>query len=84
MSGIKGSDIFGIQMRGYDRRQVDEYVTRSQAQIASLEQQLARLAGENEQLRRKVNSTRQAEACQKSHTADVPDHAGDTGQAEVG
>ncbi len=57
MSSMKGSDTFGLEMRGYDKAQVDEYVARTREHIAALEQQLERLAAENEQLRRERESS---------------------------
>src|SRR5215831_16318073 len=45
-------DAFEMQMRGYSRRQVDEYIARTRGQIRDLEQRLARALDEGEDLRR--------------------------------
>jgi cell division septum initiation protein DivIVA len=50
---------FEMQMRGYSRRQVDEYVARRNNEIRDLEQRLTRALDESEQLRREVSSVRQ-------------------------
>jgi cell division septum initiation protein DivIVA len=50
---------FEMQMRGYSRRQVDEFVTRRNAEIRDLEQRLARVLDESEQLRGELSTVRQ-------------------------
>jgi cell division septum initiation protein DivIVA len=50
---------FEMQMRGYSRRQVDDFVTRRNAEIRELEQRLARTLDESEQLRRELSAVRQ-------------------------
>jgi cell division septum initiation protein DivIVA len=57
---FSGPDIFEVQMRGYNRRQVDEYVARTRGQIMNLQEQLARLVGETEQLRQELAAARRA------------------------
>jgi len=52
-------DAFEVQMRGYSRRQVDEFITRCRNQIRDLEQRLARAHDESEQLKRELATTRQ-------------------------
>jgi cell division septum initiation protein DivIVA len=52
-------DAFEVQMRGYSRRQVDEFITRCRGQIRDLEQRLARAHDESEQLKRELATTRQ-------------------------
>ena len=52
-------DAFEIQMRGYSRRQVDEFIARCRGQIHDLEQRLARALDEGEQLRRDLATARQ-------------------------
>src|SRR5215831_7839327 len=42
---------FEMQMRGYSRRQVDEYVARRNVEIRDLEHRLARALDESEHLR---------------------------------
>jgi cell division septum initiation protein DivIVA len=50
---------FEMQMRGYSRRQVDDFVARRNAEIRELEQRLARTLDESEQLRRELSTVRQ-------------------------
>jgi cell division septum initiation protein DivIVA len=50
---------FEMQMRGYSRRQVDEYVTRRTSEIRDLEGRLARALDESEHLRREISTVRQ-------------------------
>jgi cell division septum initiation protein DivIVA len=50
---------FEMQMRGYSRRQVDEFVARRNAEIRELEQRLARALDESEQLRSELSTVRQ-------------------------
>src|SRR5437588_9286373 len=52
-------DAFEMQMRGYSRRQVDEYIARTRSQIRDLEQRLARALDDGEDLRRDLTATRQ-------------------------
>jgi cell division septum initiation protein DivIVA len=52
-------DAFEMQMRGYSRRQVDEFIARTRSQIRDLEQRLARALDEGEELRRDLAITRQ-------------------------
>src|SRR6266404_1472136 len=50
---------FEMQMRGYSRRQVDDFVARRNGEIRDLEQRLARTLDEAEHLRREVATVRQ-------------------------
>jgi cell division septum initiation protein DivIVA len=50
---------FEMQMRGYSRRQVDDFVARRNGEIRDLEQRLARTMDEAEHLRREVATVRQ-------------------------
>jgi cell division septum initiation protein DivIVA len=50
---------FEMQMRGYSRRQVDDFVARRNNEIRELEQRLARALDESEQLRREMSTVRQ-------------------------
>ena len=52
-------DAFEVQMRGYSRRQVDEFIARCRSQIRDLEQRLARALDDGEELRRDLAVTRQ-------------------------
>ncbi len=50
---------FEMQMRGYSRRQVDDFVARRNSEIRELEQRLARSLDESEHLRRELSTSRQ-------------------------
>jgi cell division septum initiation protein DivIVA len=50
---------FEMQMRGYSRRQVDDFVARRNNEIRELEQRLSRSLEESEHLRREVSTVRQ-------------------------
>src|SRR5215469_14692861 len=50
---------FEMQMRGYSRRQVDDFVARRNNEIRELEQRLARALDESERLRRELSAVRQ-------------------------
>ena len=52
-------DAFEMQMRGYSRRQVDEFIARCRGQIRDLEQRLARALDDGEELRRDLATARQ-------------------------
>ncbi len=51
-------DPFGMAMRGYDRRQVDEYVARTRTQLRDLEGRVAHALREVEQSRRELAAAR--------------------------
>jgi cell division septum initiation protein DivIVA len=50
---------FEMQMRGYSRRQVDDFVARRNSEIRELEQRLSRSLDESEHLRREMSTVRQ-------------------------
>src|SRR6201985_3949240 len=50
---------FEMQMRGYSRRQVDDFVARRNNEIRELEQRLTRSLDESENLRRELSAVRQ-------------------------
>jgi cell division septum initiation protein DivIVA len=50
---------FEMQMRGYSRRQVDDFVARRNNEIRELEQRLSRSLDESEHLRRELSTVRQ-------------------------
>src|SRR6266704_393167 len=52
-------DAFEMQMRGYSRRQVDEFIARCRSQIRDLEQRLARALDDGEEMRRDLATARQ-------------------------
>jgi cell division septum initiation protein DivIVA len=58
-------DPFEVQMRGYSRRQVDEFVARSRNHSRDLEERLSRSLDEVERLRLELSTARQATAGSK-------------------
>src|SRR5580693_1248347 len=52
-------DAFEMQMRGYSRRQVDEFIARCRSQIHDLEQRLARALDDSEELKHDLATARQ-------------------------
>src|SRR5579875_2162811 len=52
-------DAFEVQLRGYSRRQVDDFVARCRSQVRELEERLGRSLYEGEQLRQEVKALRQ-------------------------
>jgi len=52
-------DAFEMQMRGYSRRQVDEFIARCRSQIRDLEQRLALALDDQEDLKRDLATARQ-------------------------
>ncbi|MBO0771476.1 MAG: ATP synthase F0 subunit B [Actinobacteria bacterium] len=67
MSELENEDAFEVQMRGYARRQVDEFVARSRSQTRDLEERLSRALDEVERLRNEVTAARQAAAGKPVH-----------------
>src|SRR6202050_3488961 len=59
LPNLAHEDAFEMQMRGYSRRQVDEFIARCRSQIRDLEQRLARPLHASEELRRDLATARQ-------------------------
>src|SRR6476661_6363801 len=59
LPNLTHEDAFEVQMRGYSRRQVDEFIARCRSQIRDLEQRLARALDEGEEMRRDLATARQ-------------------------
>ena len=59
LPNLAHEDAFEMQMRGYSRRQVDEFIARCRSQIRDLEQRLARSLDDREELRRDLATARQ-------------------------
>ena len=59
LPNLTHEDAFEVQMRGYSRRQVDEFIARCRGQIRDLEQRLARALDDGEELRRDLATARQ-------------------------
>jgi cell division septum initiation protein DivIVA len=60
-------DAFEVQMRGYSRRQVDEFVARSRSQTRGLEERLSHTLGELERMRLELAATRQGLSSKPAH-----------------
>jgi len=60
IAGSGGEDAFGVQMRGYSRRQVDAFAAQSRGQIRDLEERLSGSLAELERLRADLSAARQA------------------------
>jgi cell division septum initiation protein DivIVA len=59
LPNLAHEDAFEVQLRGYSRRQVDEFVARCRSQVHELEERLSRSLDEGEQLRQEVKALRQ-------------------------
>ena len=59
LPNLAHEDAFEMQMRGYSRRQVDEFIARCRSQIRDLEQRLARALDEREEMQRDLSTARQ-------------------------
>jgi cell division septum initiation protein DivIVA len=59
MPDLGQEDAFEVQMRGYSRRQVDEYVARTRSQIRDLEERLSRSLDDVERGRLELSTARQ-------------------------
>ena len=67
MSDSEQEDAFEVQMRGYSRRQVDEFVARSRTQIRELEERLSRSLDDAERLRLELSAARQGLSNKPAH-----------------
>src|ERR1700690_3664645 len=59
LPNLAHEEAFEMQMRGYSRRQVDEFTARCRSQIRDLEQRLARALDDGEELRQDLAKARQ-------------------------
>ena len=72
LPGSAPEERFGVARRGYDRRQVDEFVARSSREAIGMRNRLVKALREAEQLRVDLAAARQAAwaaAAQKERTA---------------
>jgi hypothetical protein len=72
LPGPAPEERFGVARRGYDRRQVDEFVVRSSREVVSMRNRLVKALREAEQLRVDLAAARQAAweaAAQKERAA---------------
>src|SRR5215467_10176770 len=60
-------DQFEREMRGYNKRQVDEFVARARSQTREIEDRLARSLDDNERLRLELSSARQEAGSKPPH-----------------
>jgi len=67
MTDVDGEGAFEVQMRGYSRRQVDEFVARSRSQVRDLEERVARAHDESERVRLELTAARQGLAGKPAH-----------------
>jgi cell division septum initiation protein DivIVA len=67
MTDVDGEDAFEVQMRGYSRRQVDEFVARSRSQARDLEERLGQALDETERLRLELSAARQGLSDKPAH-----------------
>ena len=51
-------DAFEVQMRGYSRRQVDEFVAKTRSQLRDLEERLSRSQDDTERVRLELSAAR--------------------------
>ena len=65
--GLAQDDQFEMQMRGYSRRQVDEFVARSRNHARDLEERLSRALDDVERLRLELSTARQSASGGKPH-----------------
>src|SRR6476619_4225354 len=59
MTDLDSEGAFEVQMRGYSRRQVDEFVARTRSQIRDLEERLSRSLDDTERVRLELSTARQ-------------------------
>ncbi len=73
---LDSEDAFEMQMRGYSRRQVNEFVARSRSQTRDLEERLSRAIDEGERLKLELTATRQKDADNKPAYEEVSERMG--------
>ncbi len=64
---LHGEDPFEVQMRGYSRRQVDEYVASTRGRIRELREQVSLAQDESERLRLELSAARQGLSGKPAH-----------------
>jgi cell division septum initiation protein DivIVA len=67
MTDLDHEDAFEVQMRGYSRRQVDEFVAKSRSQIRDLEERLSRSLDDTERVRLELSAVRQGLSNKPAH-----------------
>ena len=67
LAGPVFGEVFDVAVRGYNRRDVDDFAEHARRQVADLEEQLARALGEAERLRAELATARQPPADRPAH-----------------
>ena len=67
MTDLDSEGAFEVQMRGYSRRQVDEFVARSRSQSRDLEERLSQALDETERVRLELTAARQGLSGKPAH-----------------
>jgi len=67
MTDLDSEGAFEVQMRGYSRRQVDEFVARSRSQVRDLEERLSHSLDETERVRLELTAARQGLSGKPAH-----------------
>jgi cell division septum initiation protein DivIVA len=67
MTDLDSEGTFEVQMRGYSRRQVDEFVARSRSQTRDLEERLSQAHDETERVRLELTAARQGLSGKPAH-----------------
>jgi cell division septum initiation protein DivIVA len=67
MTDLDSEGAFEVQMRGYSRRQVDEFVARSRSQVRDLEERLSHTLDETERVRLELTAARQGLSGKPAH-----------------
>ena len=67
ITNLDHEDAFEVQMRGYSRRQVDEFVASTRSKSRDLEERLSHALDESERLRLELSAARQGLAGKPAH-----------------
>jgi cell division septum initiation protein DivIVA len=73
---LDSEDVFEVQMRGYSRRQVNEFVARARSEKRDYEERLSRSLDEVERLRAEVATARQRELQDKPAHQELSERMG--------
>jgi cell division septum initiation protein DivIVA len=73
---LDSEDVFEVQMRGYSRRQVNEFVARARSEKHDYEERLSRSLDEVERMRTEVTASRQRELEDKPQHQEVSERMG--------
>jgi len=73
---LDSEDVFEVQMRGYSRRQVNEFVARARSEKHDYEERLSRSLDEVERLRTEVTASRQRELEDKPQHQELSERMG--------